>query len=359
MKKTKVIIPALGLLVLSTAASVTGTVAWFSANNKVTVNGMAVSTKVKGNLLIASSNTNDEGYSSDNFVSNTSSGILEPVSSIDGLSFYYTKEKVGGNGSTTDATLEEYTTQSDFETYYNITGADAYKDYTFYLKTTSDVANQKVIISRFNLLYNGAAIGTEKAWRAAVFAQKVNEGAAGAALAVGQLKTIVAPASAAYFTPNNAWDTTTAKATVTSLSSVATLDTIQNIGTTQRYYVVVRMFLEGEDTTCKNDTFALLNEEYTLNLECELSENDGASAMVSSTAAVVTQNNLTATVAQGALAQEFTSKQWQKKDNNGVFQDIPSATNDTYTGTAGDVVRCKVVVDAGIYYSNPETLAAT
>ena len=38
MKKSKVIVPALGLLLLSTAASVTGTVAWFTANKSVTIN---------------------------------------------------------------------------------------------------------------------------------------------------------------------------------------------------------------------------------------------------------------------------------------------------------------------------------
>ena len=32
MKKSKVLIPALGVLILSTAASVTGTVAWFTAS---------------------------------------------------------------------------------------------------------------------------------------------------------------------------------------------------------------------------------------------------------------------------------------------------------------------------------------
>ncbi len=44
MKKSKVIIPALGILVLSTAASVTGTVAWFTANTKynTTVGDFAV-----------------------------------------------------------------------------------------------------------------------------------------------------------------------------------------------------------------------------------------------------------------------------------------------------------------------------
>ena len=37
MKKSKIIVPALGLLLLSTAASVTGTVAWFTATKEVTV----------------------------------------------------------------------------------------------------------------------------------------------------------------------------------------------------------------------------------------------------------------------------------------------------------------------------------
>ena len=53
MKKTKIIIPALGMLLLSTAASVSGTVAWFSMNASVTVTGMTVTTKVSSNLQIA------------------------------------------------------------------------------------------------------------------------------------------------------------------------------------------------------------------------------------------------------------------------------------------------------------------
>jgi len=39
MKKSKVIVPALGILVLSTAAAVSGTVAWFSATKNVSVSG--------------------------------------------------------------------------------------------------------------------------------------------------------------------------------------------------------------------------------------------------------------------------------------------------------------------------------
>ena len=54
MKKTKVIIPALGLLLLSTAASVTGTVAWFAANTSVTANGMSITATTDSTFLLIS-----------------------------------------------------------------------------------------------------------------------------------------------------------------------------------------------------------------------------------------------------------------------------------------------------------------
>lgn len=52
MKKTKIIIPALGVLLLSTAASVTGTVAWFSMNKTVTATGMSVTAKSDSSFLL-------------------------------------------------------------------------------------------------------------------------------------------------------------------------------------------------------------------------------------------------------------------------------------------------------------------
>ena len=55
MKKTKVIIPAMGLLLLSTAASVTGTVAWFSMNNSVTATAMSIKVKAEDGILISNS----------------------------------------------------------------------------------------------------------------------------------------------------------------------------------------------------------------------------------------------------------------------------------------------------------------
>ena len=66
MKKTKVIIPAMGLLLLSTAASITGTVAWFAVNTSVTVEGLSVKAKAEGGIVIApyaftGSSLSDEG----------------------------------------------------------------------------------------------------------------------------------------------------------------------------------------------------------------------------------------------------------------------------------------------------------
>ena len=54
MKKTKVIIPALGMLLLSTAASVTGTVAWFAANASVSATGMQLKAKTDSEYLVIS-----------------------------------------------------------------------------------------------------------------------------------------------------------------------------------------------------------------------------------------------------------------------------------------------------------------
>ena len=54
MKKTKIIIPAMGLLLLSTAASITGTVAWFATNASVDATGMQLKAKTDSEYLVIS-----------------------------------------------------------------------------------------------------------------------------------------------------------------------------------------------------------------------------------------------------------------------------------------------------------------
>lgn len=53
MKKSKILAPALAILCLSTAASVTGTVAWFAANNVVYANNLTVHANTQASLIIS------------------------------------------------------------------------------------------------------------------------------------------------------------------------------------------------------------------------------------------------------------------------------------------------------------------
>ena len=81
MKKTKVIIPAMGLLLLSTAASITGTVAWFSVNTTVTANGMSVQAKAQEGIAI--SNAADGTYNFTAASAKSTVAELYPASTID------------------------------------------------------------------------------------------------------------------------------------------------------------------------------------------------------------------------------------------------------------------------------------
>ncbi len=54
MKKTKILVPAMGMLILSTAASITGTVAWFATNASVNATNMQVIVKTNNTYLLIS-----------------------------------------------------------------------------------------------------------------------------------------------------------------------------------------------------------------------------------------------------------------------------------------------------------------
>lgn len=80
MKKTKIIIPALGMLLLSTAASITGTVAWFAMNTQVTATGMTVSAKSDStDLIIVEGSTFDSSATSRTVTSTHAAEEVYPV----------------------------------------------------------------------------------------------------------------------------------------------------------------------------------------------------------------------------------------------------------------------------------------
>lgn len=382
MKKTKIIIPALAMLLLSTAASVSGTVAWFSMNNQVTVSGMSVTTKVSSNLLIAESN-NAANYS--DAIVQDRSGILEPASTIDGESFFYTVDALG-DGDAKQEVYAEYdedtalaNTQAGKDNYdadfiaaygfgenpvsaegthftsqeiseaqegqpaYGKTVNDwkvepsvcyAYIDYNFYIKGTSGKADQVLYMSKCNLLYNGAAITSGYAWRVAVFSgdatssepanldlvtilgleNSKNFNQRNVAVAKEQGDDIsglydnpactgnpaaaeaTAPAAGTYYEKHETDDPQAVKTT-------ALLDDVENPGEPAQAAtdldagenfvtkIKVRLWLEGEDVSCTNDTYADLTRAWSLNLTFKLGDIDnGAQTPVANGVALISSN---------------------------------------------------------------------
>ena len=217
MKKTKIVVPALAVLLLSTAASVSGTVAWFSMNNSVKVDGMTVTTKVSSNLLIAE--TNQEANYNDS-ITQARAGVLEPASTIDAENFFYTVNAKGDG----DAKTENYTAYNEatalentgagkakYDTAFNsaygvadtVTTSNVvygYIDYSFFIKATSAANDQVLYMSKCNLTYkadgtNYSAISNGYAWRVGLLSYQTTANTAADDSNL-DLKTILAPAQA-------------------------------------------------------------------------------------------------------------------------------------------------------------------
>ena len=197
MKKTKIIIPALAVLLLSTAASVSGTVAWFSMNTAIKVDGMKVKTKVGSNLQIAVTNSETEYTNAD--LTQDRSGMLEPASTVDGDAFFWTtnadfkgdaKAEEYNAYSESTALANSYAGKANYDAAFNSAygyktpavraNADedddvsyAYIDYSFYLKTYFSASGEKISLSKCNMLYNNGVINSGFAWRVGVFSHAV------------------------------------------------------------------------------------------------------------------------------------------------------------------------------------------
>jgi hypothetical protein len=320
----KKLVPAAGMLALSASMLATSTYAWFTMNKTVYVNGMEMKTKVGSNLLICDTN-NEADYKADT-LSQSVKALLEPASTVNGTtgSFYYTVDaaangkkahaasgenvyKAYSEAMTTDggestannaapdatASLKTYYDKL-FNSTYGITSPAAtdfgtaygYVDYVFYLKGTSDEANQQIVMSECNLIYMGADDATntalaanDKAWRIAVFADNITEGRTDGTVAAdpagsGKIaKAILTPSGAALF-DNTAVDSPTSKNSVTyNTWNENNLYKFTAAGQTVYEKVTVRVWLEGEDTTCKSSTYAELSKRYKLNLKFEIANS--------------------------------------------------------------------------------------
>lgn len=184
--------------------------------------------------------------------------------------------------------------------------AYGYVDYVFYIKATSDEVNQEIAMTECNLLRNGAAITNstydvddDLAWRVAVFADDIT--ANGGKGNTGDYTTTVGaldPAGAgktakAILTLENSRNQSNKDGEGTAQAITATDGGLTNVtynnwdtynlismgstaGSTKYIKVTVRVWLEGEDTTCKSSTYALLTSQYELATKFELVAYDAS-----------------------------------------------------------------------------------
>jgi hypothetical protein len=302
----------------------TSTYAWFTMNKEVTLTGMEVKTHVGSNLLIQKGALNDTttlgegGFITDE--TQTVTAILEPVSTVDGQNFFYTLDANGSGaklhtpiGSTSgainfkDYDLEglaaasgtgasSYTNQFSMDYGVSTSGAASimtgqnkavgYVDYVYQLKATNTEESEQFInLNEVKLTY-GAATETDKAWRVAVFV--VNDGVnVGGTFAdwssaiptdTASLKTILTPDGATNFDSGKAVNSTTTRDSVT-YNTAANLATVP--GNSVKYYkVVVRLWIEGEDTTCNTSTYKPLTNSWKLDLTMDLDTATGGTAEI-------------------------------------------------------------------------------
>lgn len=94
MKKSKVLVAAIALLGFSTAASITGTVAWFTANNIVSATGMSIKAEAEEGIVIAEelSSYSDASWKTNVTAAHTGSGLDKgfiPTSTSTAAAWYH------------------------------------------------------------------------------------------------------------------------------------------------------------------------------------------------------------------------------------------------------------------------------
>ena len=283
MKFTRKIVPALALLIVSAVLMTTATFAWFSMNTRATATGMQMGTEAGDNVLISAESGMTKAAVStfkNALVISAAKANLRPVSSVDGANFYFVDAfQVAGNGSAmAPSGYNPYTkydtsdaeklaaSQTAFENNYRKAGIKPYVEYAFQvMATNAEGAAADLVIDSIALTYNGSA-SVQTAFRVAVFANDITDAAA----ATETLVTILRQNGAVNHTANSAVGEVSGAPAITAVSdkrdSGATIASNVPEAATKFYRVVVRVWLEGEDTTCTNATFADLDGTWSLDL---------------------------------------------------------------------------------------------
>lgn len=177
MKKTKVIIPALGILLLSTAASVTGTVAWFSANSTVQANGMKVKATTSESLVIRDQ-TPVQTATSVSFTSDATT--LSPATHDSNYTTYTTGLKFVENTETVNASTG-VAADPEYDDAINLAPNTYYVDYVAYIASAGQAMSGKTVTFNFDSatqtyvsgLATDGSKDTEKAFSVDIYMESV------------------------------------------------------------------------------------------------------------------------------------------------------------------------------------------
>jgi hypothetical protein len=245
-------------------------------NTEVSVTGMQMKTVVSSNLQIDdAAPTNGGTWSAGSFATNDSTfknsttqtitdAVLVPVSTVDAYSYWYTDpSNVQGNG---DATTDAYTayTLAGLQSAYGNEVTNGYLDYHFVLKATNTTASdQKIILNDLDITYTGTEADTDVAWRVAILGKKFTTATVNStktlpdiAASGATVTKIYTPEDAANFTAGKAVNATNGLGNVTYASAVTDSEIFTVTANSTEYFeVVVRVWLEGEDTTCYTGLF--------------------------------------------------------------------------------------------------------
>jgi hypothetical protein len=348
---------------------------------------MTVHTKVGDSLQIAATNA-EANFT--NGLHQEVTGLLEPVSTINAVNFFYNStSNVDAAGDAKTDNYIAYVAGDEFDTNYGVNETDSspdavgYVDYAFYLKATNTAATaQKVYMSKCNLLYNGDALQSkDKAWRVAMFVQSaVKNTAQDTALASTNVKTILTPSGAANF--NNdpvkaisaagavapaalAYGYVSADNDITAYNQSAIIDANLAANATVYYKITIRLWLEGEDTSCNNETYADLKDKWDLDLSFVIGNAtgvgsdpaavNGIGSVANAVADTTTKGTVTLSDSKLANGEKPTAYKWYKANGTAATgTNNESANNGTFAPTEAEAgsyyYYCVVTTEKGNKY---------
>lgn len=244
MKKSKILAPALAILCLSTAASVTGTVAWFAANDVVSATGMTVHSSNPASLVIGP--TLETGTGIGNLITYN---FVDAAESLNPCSMW------NGEANDAEGDLSVVTNPQDVDPStglaaatktltYGVADSSYYKDYVVYLASKGSA----IVLGASGALTASVTFGatnvTTSAVSIAFFADNHVDSSVTAPQA-GSYKGVVNAAGLDIAFNHNGWDATK---TTPDFSLLAGTDTNHTLDASTGDYalrVTMRVFVDG------------------------------------------------------------------------------------------------------------------